>query len=237
MQNDRIDYAEIEHRLGYSFSDRALLQRALTHTSAISPGKRVEHSYQRLEFLGDRVLGLSVADLLYRRFPNAKEGELARALNSVVRKETCADVARELALGEVTQMDKSEIRNGGRNKASVLADVCEAVIGAIYLDGGMQAAHQFISRTFASHLNATSKPQVDAKTKLQEWAQGRGLAPPQYEEVERTGPAHSPVFSISVYIEGFDRLVARGPSKKTAEQSVARKFLCREGILGSDHEQ
>ncbi|HHB82444.1 MAG TPA: ribonuclease III, partial [Devosia sp.] len=131
---EQLDITRLETILHYSFCDKSHLVRAITHTSAISPGKRVAQSYQRLEFLGDRVLGLVVADLLFKRFPGAKEGELARALNSVVRKEACAAVAVDLGLGAFILMDKSELRNGGREKSSVLADVCEAIIGAIYLD-------------------------------------------------------------------------------------------------------
>lgn len=224
------DHFRLETILQYSFADKALLTRALTHTSAISPGKRVAQSYQRLEFLGDRVLGLVVADLLFKQFPGAKEGELARALNSVVRKEACAAVALDLGLGAFVFMDKSELRNGGREKPSVLADVCEAIIGSIYLDGGLDEAYNFIKRTYATQLAATSSPQVDAKTMLQEWAQGRGLPTPQYTENGRTGPAHNPIFTIGVSVQGYDQAEAMGPSKKIAEQTVAEMFLDREGI-------
>ena len=230
MAQAKAELSALEEILQFRFSDPKLLTRALTHTSSISPGKRIAQSYQRLEFLGDRVLGLAVADLLFKRFPGANEGELARALNSVVRKEACAAVANDLGLGKFVLMDKSEVRNGGREKMSVLADVCEAIIGAIYLDGGLDKAYRFIERTFAKQLDATTKPQVDAKTRLQEWAQGRGLATPQYVEIERTGPAHSPVFTIGIKIDGYDWAHARGPSKKTAEQMAADKFLEREGI-------
>ncbi len=225
------DYADLEKRLQYEFADKAMLQRALTHSSALSPGRRVKNSYQRLEFLGDRVLGLVVADLLFQRMPEAKEGELARALNSVVRKETCAWVAQDLDLGREIHMDKSEERNGGRQKSSVLADACEAVIGAIYVDGGFDPAFAFIKRSFSQHLSATHDLRSDAKTALQEWAQGKGLPVPQYIEVDRSGPAHNPIFTIAVRMEGFNDISANGPSKKSAEQSVAKKFLQREKIM------
>jgi len=231
MVNNMVDILELENVLQYNFVDKAILLRALTHTSAVSPGKRVQQSYQRLEFLGDRVLGLVVADLLFTRLPIAKEGELARALNSVVRKETCAAVAINLGLGSYIQMDKSEARTGGREKSSVLADACEAIIGAIYMDGGFENSYKFVKTKFAKHINAADKPQIDAKTILQEWAQGRGLATPQYLEVEREGPAHSPVFTIAVILPGFEKISAKGPSKKAAEQSVAELFLRREGIV------
>ncbi len=228
------NFSELEAVLQYRFADRAILKRALTHTSAVSPGRRVRDSYQRLEFLGDRVLGLVAADLLFKRLGDAKEGELARALNSVVRKETCAAVAADLGLGPHILMDKSEARNGGREKPSVLADVCEAVIGAIYMDGGHEKSYDFVERTFGSYIIAADRPQVDAKTILQEWAQGNGHDTPQYTEVNRTGPAHNPVFSIAVRIEGFEEITALGPSKKAAEQGAAELFLKREGILGHE---
>ncbi len=231
MVKQNLDLSRLEDILQYRFADKDILQRAITHTSAVSPGRRVRDSYQRLEFLGDRVLGLAVANLLFKRLPDAKEGELARALNSVVRKETCAAVAIDLGLGSFIQMDKSELRNGGREKPSVLADVCEAVIGAIYVDGGHQKSFEFVKRTFGIHIMAADRPQLDAKTKLQEWAQGRGLAAPQYLEINRSGPAHNPVFFIEVKIEGFESISASGPSKKIAEQKVAELFLRREGIL------
>jgi len=233
MVNPKPDFSKLEDILQYSFADKDTLQRALTHTSAVSPGRRVKDSYQRLEFLGDRVLGLVAADLLFNRLPDAKEGELARALNSIVRKEACTAVAIELGLGSFVQMDKSEVRTGGREKPSVLADVCEAIIGAIYVDGGHQKSFDFVRRTFSAQIAAADRPQIDAKTKLQEWAQGRGSSTPQYLEIERTGPAHNPVFSIEVKIEGFETISALGPSKKAAEQSVAELFLRREGILGT----
>ena len=234
MPAQPLDTRRLEQKIGYQFADRGLLIRALTHSSAISPGKRIEHSYQRLEFLGDRVLGLVVAETLYAKFPQSREGELARALNSVVRKESCAAVAHDMGMGELVQMDKSEIANGGRTKPSVLADVCEAVIGAIYLDGGLDPAAAFIRRSFAAHLDATRNLRSDAKTMLQEWAQRRGLPVPQYEEVSRTGPDHSPVFLMAVHIAGHQSMQASGPSKKLAEQSVAEQFLRREGVLKQD---
>lgn len=231
MTNSNSEFAELELRLNYSFLDKDRLRRALTHSSAISPGRRVAESYQRLEFLGDRVLGLVVADLLFQRMPKAKEGELARALNSVVRKETCAAVAIDLDMGPNIFMDKSELRNGGREKPSVLADACEAVIGAIYIDGGFEPAFAFVKSSFSNYLEATNDLQVDAKTMLQEWAQGAGLPVPQYVETDRFGPAHSPVFTIAVKIDGYEAISAKGPSKKIAEQSVAEKFLTRENIV------
>ena len=144
MPADQVSRSKLETRLNYTFSNKELLQRALTHSSAISPGKRIEHSYQRLEFLGDRVLGLVVADLLFKRYPKANEGELSLTLNSVVRKKSCAQVARSLDLGAAIYLGTSEARTGGAHKEAILGDVCEAIIGAIYCDGGLASAYDFV---------------------------------------------------------------------------------------------
>ena len=220
----------LQARLGYHFADPDLLDRALTHSSAVSPAKRVERSYQRLEFLGDRVLGLVVADMLYRRFPRANEGELSRALNTLVRKETCASIARELDLGSELNLGESEARAGGADKEAILGDVTEAVIGAIYCDGGLGRAFEVIERLLGEHLGQAGTERADAKTTLQEWAQARGLEPPNYVEVERTGPDHAPMFTISVQLGAFDAVSASGPSKKLAEHKAAERFLVREKV-------
>lgn len=229
MQRGR-RHDRLEARIGYRFADPDLLDRALTHSSAISPGKRIEHSYQRLEFLGDRVLGLVVADMLYRRLPRANEGELSRSLNSLVRKETCAAIARQLDLGTELNLGESEARTGGAKKDAILGDVAEAVIGAVYCDGGLGRAYEIIERLFGEHIDQAGNERADPKTALQEWAQGRGLEPPTYTEVERTGPDHAPEFTISVALDGFGQSVATGPSKKLAEHKAAEKFLLRENV-------
>ncbi|MHB1101249.1 MAG: ribonuclease III [Devosia sp.] len=223
-------HERLEARLGYRFADPDLLDRALTHSSAVSPGKRIERSYQRLEFLGDRVLGLVVADMLYRKFPKANEGELSRSLNTLVRKETCAAIARELDLGSELNLGESEARTGGAKKEAILGDVAEAVIGAIYCDGGLGHAFEIVERLFGEHIGQAGTERADAKTTLQEWAQGRGLEPPLYVEVERTGPDHAPMFTISVQLGKFDAVTAIGPSKKLAEHKAAERFLIREKV-------
>ncbi|HVY77537.1 MAG TPA: ribonuclease III, partial [Solirubrobacterales bacterium] len=204
--------------------------RALTHSSAIAPAKRIEQSYQRLEFLGDRVLGLVVADLLYRRFPRATEGDLSRSLNALVRKETCAMIAREIGLGPELNLGDSEAKTGGADKDAILGDVIEAVIGAVYMDGGLGPAFEIIERLFGEHMGQSGTERADAKTALQEWAQGRGLEPPLYVEVERHGPDHAPEFTIAVRLGGFAELTASGPSKKLAEHKAAEAFLVREKV-------
>ena len=205
-------HERLEARLGYRFADPDLHDRALTHSSAISPSRRIERSYQRLEFLGDRVLGLVVADMLYRRLPKANEGELSRALNALVRKETCAAIARDLNLGAELNLGESEARTGGAKKEAILGDVAEAVIGAIYCDGGLGRAFEVVERLFGDYIGNAGTERADAKTTLQEWAQGRGLEPPDYVEIERRGPDHAPEFTIAVRLDGYDSVEASGPS-------------------------
>lgn len=223
-------HSKLEARLGYKFADPELLDRALTHSSAIAPAKRIEQSYQRLEFLGDRVLGLVVADLLYRRFPKATEGDLSRSLNALVRQETCAMIAREIDLGSEINLGESEARSGGAEKDAILGDVMEALLGAIYVDGGLGPAFEIIERLFGEHAGQSASERADAKTTLQEWAQGRGLEPPAYVETERTGPDHAPQFTIAVRLNGFEPLTATGPSKKLAEHKAAEAFLVRQKV-------
>ncbi|KKB81089.1 ribonuclease [Devosia soli] len=221
---------QLQNRLGHHFADPDLLSRALTHSSAVSPGKRVERSYQRLEFLGDRVLGLVVADMLYARFPKANEGELSRTLNTLVRKETCAIIARQLGLGPEMILGDSEARTGGADKEAILGDVTEAIIGAIFLDGGLEPAAEFVRKHFEEFIADGQTHRADAKTTLQEWAQARGLEPPTYALVERTGPDHAPEFTIAIDLAGFERISATGPSKKIAEHKAAEDFLKRQNV-------
>ncbi len=223
-------HEKLQFRLGYRFADLDHLERALTHSSAISPAKRIDRSYQRLEFLGDRVLGLVVADMLYRLYPKSNEGELSRTLNTLVRKETCADIARRLGLGNDIVLGDSEARSGGAEKDAILGDITEAIIGAIYLDGGLEPARTFIEGNFSEFLAGGQANRADAKTTLQEWAQAKGLEPPAYVTVERTGPDHAPEFTIAVDLAGFDRVEATGTSKKIAEHKAAELFLVRQKV-------
>jgi ribonuclease-3 len=224
------DRSRLEARLGYRFADPELLDRALTHSSAVSPGKRIANSYQRLEFLGDRVLGLVIADLLYRKLPKANEGELSRSLNALVRKESCAAIARRLELGPDLNLGESEARTGGAQKDAILGDVTEAIIGAVYCDGGLGKAYELIERLFGDQIGLANSDRADAKTTLQEWAQAQGLEPPAYIETARKGPDHAPEFTISVRLNGFEPLTASGPSKKLAEHKAAEAFLLREKV-------
>jgi ribonuclease-3 len=223
-------HAKLEARLGYRFVDPELLTQALTHSSAVSPGKRVAQSYQRLEFLGDRVLGLVVADILFRKYPNAAEGDLNRTLVTLVRAETNAALARRLELGGELVLGDSERKSGGADNSTILGDAAEALIGALYLDGGLTVAYEFLERNLGDEIELAVNSRPDAKTTLQEWAQARGLEPPVYRVVGRTGPQHLPEFTISVELAKFEPLSASGPSKRLAEHRAAEAFLFREKV-------
>jgi ribonuclease-3 len=224
----------LQERLGYVFRDREGFMRALTHRSAV-PGDRVAHeSYQRHEFLGDRVLALVVADMLFKAYPKADEGDLARRLNQLVRRETCADVALELDLGSAVRLGVGERQSGGRRKEAILGDVAESIIAAIYLDGGLEQARAFIERYWRPRMEQLSGSLRDPKTMLQEWAQGRGLATPIYEAIDRTGPDHAPVFTVRVLITGGPTGEGQGKSKREAEQAAATVVLNREGLWRSE---
>ena len=171
----------LENRVGYRFADVALLTSALTHISALKGPRNRASSYQRMEFLGDHVLGLVISDMLYRSYPKADEGELSRRLADLVRKETCADIALEIELGAAIKLGSSEVNAGARKRPAILADVCEALIGAVYLDGGYPAAEGLVERLWHERMQATAQPLRDPKTILQEWAQARGLPTPAYQ--------------------------------------------------------
>ena len=170
----------LEDRISYRFADLALLDSALSHISALKGVRNRGGSYQRLEFLGDHVLGLVISDMLFRAFPRADEGELSRRLADLVRKETCAEIARAIDLGAAVRLGASEANAGARNRPAILADVCEALIGAVYLDGGFVAAEALIARLWQARMKTKAEPLRDPKTVLQEWAQGRGLPTPAY---------------------------------------------------------
>lgn len=210
----------LETVLGYRFQDPVLMKTALTHRSL----DKKQANNQRLEFLGDRVLGLAVCDMLYHAFPNEQEGELARRHAALVCKELVSEVARSLNLGEHMILSSSEETGGGRTNISNLEDACEAMIGAVYLDGGYKAAAGFVERHWRPHLESITEPPKDAKTSLQEWAQARALGLPQYEVVRQSGPAHAPEFAIRVRIDGKSE-EASAPSKRAAEQLAAKKLL------------
>ncbi len=229
------DLSALEERLGYRFKNNALLELALTHKSAIT-GKKKTASNQRLEFLGDRVLGLSVSEMLYRAFPENLEGELSQRHTALVRNETCVEVALLLDLGSHLELASSERNSGGERNHSILGDACEAVIGAIFLDGGYERAFTMIERYWQPLMMASAQAPRDAKALLQEWALGRGLPVPHYREVERSGPDHKPIFRVSLELPGILPVEGVGPSKRDAEKSAASTMLAREGILAGTDE-
>ncbi|MDD4919016.1 MAG: ribonuclease III [candidate division Zixibacteria bacterium] len=215
----------LEAALGRSFSRPDLLRSALTHASHLQDRKDAIVSYERLEFLGDRVLALVIADLLFARFPDEDEGALARRHAVLVSRESLVRVAEVLDLGAHMILSRGEEEAGGRNNPGMLADVCEAVIAALYLDGGLEVAAAFVRQRWASIMAQDPTPPKDAKTTLQEWVQARGLPLPVYREIGRQGPPHAPTFLIEAVIEGLPTAVANGTSKRAAEQAAARALL------------
>jgi ribonuclease-3 len=220
---------EFVARLGHTFADQDLLMLALTHASARA-GLKPNEDNERLEFLGDRVLGLSIAELLVERFPEASEGDLARWFNHLVRSETCAEVANDLDLGPHILMSGGEAGSGGRYKKTILADCCEAVLGAVFTDSGYAAAAKIVRKFWEPHLGEIEEAAPDAKSVLQEWAQGRRLPLPRYLEITREGPDHAPRFTAEVQIEGVAPERGQGTNKRAAEQAAALAMLLREGV-------
>jgi ribonuclease-3 len=213
-----------QERLGHRFAKPDLLVRAVTHASI---GTATRPDNQRLEFLGDRVLGLAMAEALLAADPGASEGQLAPRFNALVRKETCADVAREVGLGEVLKLGRSEMVTGGRRKEALLGDAMEAVIAAVYQDAGFEAARALVLRLWGGRIASVEPDARDAKTSLQEWAQARGMPPPGYEETGRSGPDHAPQFTVRVTLASGEAAEATAGSKRVAEQAAARALLER----------
>lgn len=221
------DIDPLERSIGHKFINRDLANLALTHVSAAN-GRRA--TYQRLEFLGDRVLGLVVADMLYAAFPEANEGELSRRLADLVRRESCAEVALEWGAEAFLRLGEGERQAGTNNKTAILSDICESLIGAVFLDAGYEAANAVVRQAFEPRMRSPRRPLRDPKTALQEWAQARGLEAPLYREICRSGPHHAPEFTMSVNVIGFPSAEAKGQSKRGAEQAAAAGFIAREGI-------
>ena len=226
----RPDLADLEASIGYRFARRDLAVAALTHVSSVTGGNVRAASYQRLEFLGDRVLGLAVSAMLYAEFPQAAEGELSRRLADLVRRESCAEVALAWQVGPHVRLGPGEVQAGGRGRQAILADVCEAIIGAVFIDAGFQAASDLVRRAWQHRMLAPRRALQDPKTALQEWAQARGKPTPVYSETERSGPAHAPRFTVTVTVEGLDSADGFGTSKRLAEQAAAETFMRREGF-------
>lgn len=212
----------LEAALGHRFKNEQLLAQALTH-----PSLDGSPHYQRLEFLGDRVVGLVIAEALYELFPDEREGSLSRRLTYLVRRETLGEIALEVGLAPHIHMTESAEAAGGRENLALLSDVLEAVIAALYQEGGYSLARDFIHRHWQSRLTASDVTLKDAKSALQEWAQGRGLKTPSYKVTHRSGPDHHPTFRISVEVPGFGKAEAEGLAKRDAEQEAARILLDR----------
>ena len=214
-----------------------MLDRALTHSSvrATTPksgrgAKHVEVDNERLEFLGDRVLGLAVAELLTETFPTASEGDLARRYNSLVRGEACALVARGWGLGEHMILSDSEADSGGRDKETILADACEAVLAAVFMEAGFETARNIVRSHWSPLMSNLPSAPADAKSTLQEWAQAQGLPVPNYREISRQGPDHAPKFTSEVRLDSRRVANGHGASKRAAEQDAASNMLVKEGI-------
>jgi ribonuclease III len=214
-------------RIGYQFRDASLLTRALTHSSFRAKNG---HDYEAMEFLGDRVLGLIVAEELYRRDPHMAEGPLTQSLKSLVCTETLAEIAGELQVAEALRTEKRGSTNSVRASVNVLADACEALIAAIYLDAGLEGARSFVLRHWKDRFERVRVDLKDPKTTLQEWAGARALPGPIYQVVGRHGPHHDPMFIVAVTVGSFDSAKGEGRSKRQAEQEAARALLKREGI-------
>lgn len=216
------DLRAFEARIGHEFSQPELLIRALTHASVSSPTRS---DNQRLEFLGDRVLGLVMATALLDHDKDASEGQIAPRFNALVRKEACADVARQIDLGDVLKLGRSEMLSGGRRKQALLGDAMEAVIAAVYRDAGYEVASKVILRLWGDRIAQVEADARDAKTALQEWAQARGERPPSYVEKARSGPDHAPVFTIAARLQNGAEAQASAGSKRQAEQAAASALL------------
>ncbi|MEK1852839.1 MAG: ribonuclease III [Phyllobacterium sp.] len=224
----------LEEKTKHTFRDLARLERALTHASARpSAGS----DYERLEFLGDRVLGLVIAELLFRAYPTASEGELSLRLNSLVNADTCAAVADEIGLHEFIRTGSDVKGLADKRLKSLRADVVESLIATIYLDGGLEAAQPFIERYWNARSREINSAQRDPKTELQEWAHQQNGAQPQYTVVDRTGPDHDPQFTVKVNVKGFEPATGIGRSKRIAEQQAAVALLYREGVRQKAQEE
>ncbi len=215
---------DFQKRIGHVFADPSLLTEAVTHASMSSPTRG---DNQRLEFLGDRVLGLAMAQALLEADTDAAEGKLAPRFNALVRKETCADVAREIDVGAVLRLGRSEMLSGGRRKEALLGDAMEAVIAAVYMDAGFDVAQAMIIRLWGTRIGDVDADARDAKTAMQEWAQAQGLQPPRYVEVSREGPDHAPVFTIAAQLTTGAAAQATAKSKRQAEQAAAAALLAQ----------
>lgn len=211
---------QLEKKIGHSFTSQDLIRDALTHSSTGH-----DKNYERLEFLGDRVLGLIVAQMLFEKFPDEPEGDLAKRLSALVQGELLARIAQKIDLGSYVVFSEAERAAGGRENVNILADVFEAVIGALYLDSGFEKCQSLIEELWADSFFEMKAPPQHPKTRLQEWAQGKGLPLPVYEIVGQSGPDHMPVFDVQLFVQGYESVTAQGSARQEAEKIAARMFL------------
>lgn len=214
-------FYELEQRIDYRFRDPSLAYHALTHSS-----KSGSPNNERLEFLGDRVLNLVIAHALFMQFPNENEGNMAKRHSSLVQGRLLAVVGTEIKLGDHIILSDAERQSGGAKNENIVSDAMEALLGAVFLDSGMDAAQKLILSLWDAHILKPAESHQDSKTELQEWVQARGLPLPDYEIVGRTGPDHAPCFEIEVRVRGLDPIIAEGPSRRAAEKTAAEKMLC-----------
>lgn len=214
------DFSVVEEKLGYSFKDKHILERALTHSST-----KDDYNYQRLEFLGDRVLGLVIAHALFTTFRGEDEGGLAKRHTALVQGRTLSIIGQAHDIGEYIILSEAERGAGGQMNENIIADVVEALLGAIYIDGGYDVAQKVILKLWGDNIHTMEQAPQDPKTELQEWLQARGSPVPSYEIVDKSGPDHAPSFVIEVRAEGFDPITAEGPSRRQAEKTAARSLL------------
>jgi ribonuclease-3 len=212
-----------EKDIGYSFQNPLLFQHALTHPSALHSGHKNE--FERLEFLGDRVLGLVIASWLFEEFPSEKEGDMAKRFTSLVRKETLVSIAESIGLDRVMVIKREKSPAHQKRLETMLADGCEALIGALFLDGGFECAQSFVRRYWQSYLKSSPKPPSDPKSQLQEWVQSQGKDHPTYVVRETTGPAHAPRYIVEVCVQGCEPVQGEGTSKQLAEKDAAKRML------------
>lgn len=217
---------ELEEEIGYQFKDHELIDKALTHSST---GRM--KNYERLEFLGDRVLGLVVAEELFKEFPDESEGDLAKRYAALVQGDFLASVANRIKLGEYIEFSAAEREAGGAANANIIADVFESLIGALYLDCGLETCRGLILKLLSPSFFEMTKPPQHPKTELQEWAQGQGLPLPLYQIVGQSGPDHAPVFKISLSVQGYETVVGEGRSRQIAEKEAAQLFLEQNGLI------
>lgn len=222
MTDDQL--SALQEILGYQFKEPERLWRALTHASAEG------RDYERMEFVGDRVVNLLIADMLYHAYPDETEGDMARRHTALVRGETLAGAARDTGLAQYVRLSQSEAGSGGYDNDHILADIVESVTAALYLDGGLDIARAFIVKALRAQMAAMTAPPLDPKTALQEWSQAKAIGLPVYDEISREGPDHAPTFTVEVSLPGHSPQLGKGASKRVAEKEAAEKMLKEIGV-------